>query len=70
MFVSSTKWFKRHWWMIKEGAFWAFHLAFFGGWVANLVKVIEADFDTSDHRIAARVIGIVIIHIGAILGYV
>jgi hypothetical protein len=69
MFVSLTNWFKRHWWDIKGVAAVLFLSAFVGGWVANLVKTVLANFDVSDDLTALRIVGIVFYHLGAVLGY-
>lgn len=41
----------------------------FGGWVWNLVKLIGYSFESVTGLLIARVIGVVIPHVGAIVGF-
>lgn len=41
-----------------------------GGWVANIVKLVGSDFDPITGLLIARVVGIFLAPLGAVLGYV
>lgn len=41
-----------------------------GGWVANIVKMVGSDFDPITGLLIARVVGIFLAPLGAVLGYV
>ena len=41
-----------------------------GGWVANVVKLIGSDFDPITGLVIARLIGVVLAPLGAVLGFV
>lgn len=45
-------------------------LALIGGWIANIVKLINSDFANMSGLIVMRVIGVFIAPIGAVLGFV
>jgi hypothetical protein len=49
--------------------FWLLILAMFGGWVANIVKLIGSDFGHVTGMLVARGIGVVMAPLGAVLGY-
>lgn len=42
----------------------------FGGWVANVVKLIGSNFDPITGLVIARCIGVVLAPLGAVLGFV
>lgn len=44
-------------------------IASVGGWVANIVKIIGADFDPLTGMLVARIVGIFLAPLGAVLGY-
>lgn len=54
-------------------AYLAFLIAFFGGWIANVVKLVHLGIpvDTAHTTIifALRILGIVIVPLGAVLGF-
>lgn len=41
----------------------------FGGWIANIVKLIGSDFDPITGLVIARCIGVVVAPLGAVLGF-
>lgn len=41
-----------------------------GGWIANIVKLVGSDFDPITGLLIARVVGIFLAPLGAVLGYV
>lgn len=41
-----------------------------GGWIANIVKIINAGFDVFTGILIARCIGVFIAPLGAVLGYI
>lgn len=44
-------------------------LAGFGGWIANIVKLLESDFTEMSGLIVARIIGVFFGPLGAVLGF-
>lgn len=42
----------------------------FGGWVANIVKIINTGFDVFTGLLIVRCIGVVLAPLGAVLGYI
>lgn len=46
-----------------------FFLLFFGGWIANIVKLVSSSFDLSNWLTVLRFIGIFVAPAGAVLGY-
>ena len=45
-------------------------IAGIGGWIANIVQLVNASFDPLTGLVVLRVIGIFIPPLGAVLGYV
>lgn len=41
-----------------------------GGWIANIVKIINTGFDVFTGLLIARCIGVFIAPLGAVLGYI
>lgn len=41
-----------------------------GGWIANIVKIINTGFDVFTGLLIARCIGVFVAPLGAVLGYV
>jgi hypothetical protein len=41
-----------------------------GGWIANIVKIVNTDFDVFTGLLIARCIGVFMAPLGAVLGYV
>ena len=41
----------------------------FGGWIANIVKLIGSNFDPLTGMVIARAIGVFIAPLGAVLGF-
>lgn len=44
-------------------------IAFVGGWIANIVKLIGIDFSHITGMVIARAVGIFVAPLGAVLGY-
>lgn len=41
----------------------------FGGWIANIVKLVGSNFDPITGMVVARAIGIFVAPLGAVLGF-
>lgn len=44
-------------------------VAFLGGWIANIVKLIGSDFDPITGMVIARIIGVFLAPLGSVLGF-
>lgn len=45
-------------------------LAGIGGWIANIIKLIESNFDPLTGLVVARIIGVFFAPLGAVLGFI
>lgn len=41
-----------------------------GGWIANIVKIVNTGFDVFTGLLVARCIGVFVAPVGAVLGYI